>query len=113
MEGPAKCQCIMIILLSLTAIGLTVTLILIAFTQPEITQDAKHQVRNGNITNIHSESKNVSFITSAVQVLTIFLLVAILLAGKHYIYHCQHQANNEKCENLDNGLKDIKREEKK
>ena len=57
MEGPAKCQCVMIIFLSRTAIGLTVAFILITSTQPEMTQDAKQQVTIDDITNIHSESK--------------------------------------------------------
>ena len=57
MEGPAKFQGIMIIVLSLTAIGLAVALILITSTKTEMTQDAKEQVTIGDITNTHSESK--------------------------------------------------------
>ena len=69
MEGPAKFQGIMIIVLSLTAIGLAVALILITSTKTEMTQDAKEQVTIGDITNTHSESKIFLSIASVVSLM--------------------------------------------
>ena len=110
---PAKCQCIAIVVLAFTTIGCLAALIIIATTQPEVRQDAKQVVRIGDVTELHAESQNFSMMTSVVQGITLFVLVAIIVASKHYADKRNHAASLDCHTALEAGQKTIIREMKK
>ena len=111
-QNPVKCVCIAVLVLNLISIASIAALIAITTTQPEVRQDANQTVTIGDVAEIHSDSQHFGMMTSVVHELTLFRLVAIVIGFKHYIDRRNHQDNHEKYQTLEDGIKDIRRNQK-